>query len=598
VKRLYRGGLSPTVFARLLIPLASFVDRTIGWDRLPRPLGILTLVGLRDELRERNLTNSGLVEPAPPPPPDLSTRTLDGGWNDLGRPAMGSLGTRFGRNIPLDRAHAEPPSELLDPSPRVVAEKLLARDSFKPAESINVLAAAWIQFEVHDWLSHDTNAAKPITVPLAPSDPWPEPPMEIPSTIPDPNPADPDMPPVYATEDTHWWDASQIYGNDQTFQGLARTGINGHLALGNDGLQPTTLDPLLDPIGPRGNFWAGLAIFHALFIREHNAICDELLRHESRNWTDDELHDKARLINAAVMAKIHTVEWTSAIIAHPTTEWATKVNWYGLLGKRVRERVGRIGRGDLLSGIRGSPTDHYGVPYSMTEEFVSVYRMHPLIPDDYTFWPLGGGPSITASFPAIGPGEWRPSLQQIGVAEAFYSLGIANPGAIVLHNYPTSLRVNFRPDVDGPLVDLATVDVLRDRERGVPRYNEFRTLMHRKPVKSFEELTDSAGAAAELSEVYGHIDRVDLMVGLFAESRPKGFAFSDTAFRIFLLMASRRLKSDRFFSIDYTRDVYTETGLEWIDDTTLSKLLVRHYPELRSVMRWDNAFKPWFGTDG
>jgi hypothetical protein len=586
------------VFARLLIPLASLVDRRIGWDRLPRPIGLLMLVGLRDELRARNLTDTGLVKPAPLRPHDLKIRTLEGGWNDLHRPAMGSFGTRFGRNIPLDRAYPEPDSELLDPSPRLVAERLLARDHFKPAESLNLLAAAWIQFEVHDWLSHDTDPRNPITIPLTREDKWEERPMQIPRSVPDPLAGSDGIPPVYATYDTHWWDASQIYGAGQTFQDLARTGINGHLALDNDGLHPAALDPLLDPVGPRGNFWAGLALLHALFIREHNAICDELLRRENRNWTDDELHDTARLINAAVMAKIHTVEWTSAIIAHPTTVWATKVNWYGLLGKTVRERIGRFGRGDLLSGIRGSPTDHYGVPYSLTEEFVSVYRMHPLIPDEYAFWPLKRGSATTASFAAIGPGEWRPKLQQIGIAEAFYSFGIAHPGAIVLHNYPTSLRKGFRPDIDGPLVDLATVDILRDRERGVPRYNEFRTLIHRRPVRSFEELADDPRLSAELKDVYDHIDRVDLMVGLFAESRPRGFAFSDTAFRIFVLMASRRLKSDRFFSIDYTPNVYTETGLKWIDDATMSKVLVRHYPELRPVIRLDNAFKPWPDTSG
>jgi hypothetical protein len=145
-------------------------------------------------------------------------------------------------------------------------------------------------------------------------------------------------------------------------------------------------------------------------------------------------------------------------------------------------------------------------------------------------------------------------------------------------------------------VDLGTVDVLRDRERGVPRYNEFRTLIHRTPVTSFEELAGDPGAAAELRALYGHIDRVDLMVGLFAESRPNGFAFSDTAFRIFLLMASRRLKSDRFFTTDYTPDVYTSTGLKWIDDSTMSNVLVRHYPRLAPVIRWDNAFKPWRGA--
>jgi hypothetical protein len=584
------------VLSRLLTPIASFVDRRIGWDRLPRPLGIVMLIGLRDELRERNLTDTGLPEAAPSRPPDVQKRSLNGGWNDLKCQAMGSLYTRFGRNIPLDHAYPEPDAELLEPSPRLVAEKLLARDRFIPAESLNLLAAAWIQFEVHDWVSHDTNEAKPISVPLEEDDDWPDRPMEIPSTGPDPRPVDHGMPPVYATQDTDWWDASQIYGYSREFQEVARTGEDGKLVLGEDGLHPEKLDPFLDPKGPRGNLWVGLALLHALFIREHNAICDELLRCEDRNWTDDELHDTARLVNAAVMAKIHTVEWTAAIIAHPTTEWATKINWYGVLGKRIRDGIGRVGRGDILSGIRGSPTNHYDVPYSLTEEFVSVYRMHPLIPDEYEFWSLDGGAAAPYRFPAIGPRKWRGALAEIGVANAFYSFGIAHPGAIVLHNYPTSLRQDFRPDRDGRLVDLGTVDVLRDRERGVPRYNEFRTLIHRTPVASFEELAGDPGTAAELRALYGHIDRVDLMVGLFAESRPNGFAFSDTAFRIFLLMASRRLKSDRFFTTDYTRDVYTGTGLKWIDDSTMSNVLVRHYPRLAPVIRCDNAFKPWRGA--
>ena len=38
------------------------------------------------------------------------------------------------------------------------------------------------------------------------------------------------------------------------------------------------------------------------------------------------------------------------------------------------------------------------------------------------------------------------------------------------------------------------------------------------------------------------------MIGMYAEPQPKGFGFSDTAFRVFILMASRRLKSDRFFT--------------------------------------------------
>src|SRR4051794_27915828 len=176
---------------RFLMPVASLLDRTVGWDKLPRPLGVLALIGLREQLREENLTDTGLVRPAPRRPLGLDVRTLDGGWNDITHPAMGSLRTRFGRNVPLDRAYGEPDPAQSDPSPRAISRELLARKEFIPAESLNVLAAAWIQFEVHDWVSHDAypdadrDAEHQFDVDLAQGDDWPEPPMKIPRTQPD-----------------------------------------------------------------------------------------------------------------------------------------------------------------------------------------------------------------------------------------------------------------------------------------------------------------------------------------------------------------------------------------------------------------------------
>jgi hypothetical protein len=111
-------------------------------------------------------------------------------------------------------------------------------------------------------------------------------------------------------------------------------------------------------------------------------------------------------------------------------------------------------------------------------------------------------------------------------------------------------------------------------------------------------LTDNPVWAEELRNVYeGDIDRVDLTVGLYAEPLPKGFGFSDTAFRIFILMASRRLNSDRFFTTDYNARIYTQAGLDWIDDNDMSTVLLRHFPELLSSLRnVKNAFAPWQRT--
>ena len=59
-------------------------------------------------------------------------------------------------------------------------------------------------------------------------------------------------------------------------------------------------------------------------------------------------------------------------------------------------------------------------------------------------------------------------------------------------------------------------------------------------------------------------------------------------------MASRRLKSDRFFTHDFTPRIYTPEGIRWIADNDMTSVLTRHYPELAPALRGvPNAFAPW-----
>jgi hypothetical protein len=148
-------------------------------------------------------------------------------------------------------------------------------------------------------------------------------------------------------------------------------------------------------------------------------------------------------------------------------------------------------------------------------------------------------------------------------------------------------------------MDLAAIDILRCRELGVPRYTQFRKLLQLPIPRDFDDITSNPVWAKELAEVYhGDINQVDLLSGMFAEDRPQGFAFSDTAFRIFILMASRRLNSDRFFTRDFTPQVYTSEGLQWIDENTMVSVLLRHFPELRPQLGGiTNAFGLWSRAD-
>jgi hypothetical protein len=563
------------------------------------------LKGIEDKLRRQNLFDTDSTKPVEallpkePDPRALSNRTLDGTFNDLDSPGMGSVGCRFGRNVPLENTFPEKEPQLLNPNPRAVSLELLTRERFQPATTLNLLAAAWIQFEVHDWFSHgksDWDAAW--KVPLEVGDGWPENPMRIPRARTDPSWVDDGSPPTYVTSDSHWWDGSQVYGSSAAYAGALRSNEGGKLRFGPEGLPPRELEAFVDLSGVAGNFWVGLALLNAVFMLEHNAICDRL-RADNPTWTDDQLYDKARLVNAALMAKIHTVEWTPAIIAHPTTQKAMRVDWWGLAGERAVRRFGRFGDLDILTGVPGSKKDHFGVPYSLTEEFTAVYRLHPLIPDEFTFRSSNDGRALSQhEFPDLGVMHVRERLEEMSLADGFYSFGVANPGAIQLHNFPRFLQKFER--ADGTILDLAAIDIMRIRERGVPRYNQFRRLFHKNAVASFEELTPNRDWQAELRRVYDNdLENVDLMIGLYAEPPPKGFGFSDTAFRVFALMAPRRLKSDRFFTTDYTPKMYTPAGLDWIDRNSFATVLRRHFPQLEPALRGvTNAFVPWNRVGG
>ena len=593
------SGLLGRAFRRL--------NRRRQWYRFPFPIAVLNLVALRRNLRWHNLFSTEREPPQAPEREDIDVhefRTADGSYNDLSAPAMGKAYTRFGRNVPPAETFGETGERLMTPSPRVISRRLMTRDPFVPATTLNVLVPAWLQFMVHDWFSHGSNdtEAERYEVPLDEDDDWPWERMTVLRSRRDTtrSSADEGHPDTFLNTETQWWDASQIYGSSLRRQRLVRTDpdsgellTDGKLYLKPDGHLPLD-EHGIELAGTNGNWWIGLSLMHTLFAMEHNAIVDRLrIEHPDRDgeW----LFQKARLVNAALIAKIHTVEWTPALLDTPELRLGMRSNWWGVLDEHFYRSRGRVSDSELFSGIVGSPVDHHAAPYAITEEFSAVYRMHPLIPDDFSFRRLDDDTLIKE----CGLTEVAGSLTQalyagMSLGDALYSLGTSHPGALVLHNFPSHLQQHEKQAPHHRMIDLATVDVLRDRERGVPRYCRFRRLIDMPAPASFAELTDNPEWQRELEAVYGDVEEVDLLIGCLAETPPPGFAFSDTAFRIFILMASRRLKSDRFFTDDYTPEVYTQAGMEWINNNGMKSVIGRHFPELAPRLEGvRNAFFPW-----
>ena len=344
-------------------------------ERIPSLALVALSTSFRTQLREHNLHHTPQLPhkdkrvQASPRQDDrhLEARTDDGSYNDLRDPQMGMAGTRFGRNVTLKEAVPDR-ARVRTPDPRMISRRLMTREESKPAEILKVMAAAWIQFQNHDWFSHGNPENRKdvafqrgeqkwkdekINIPLRKDDPWPDDrrPMEIDATLDDPSRPEGDFqrPATHINHCTHGWGGSQLYGSSAEKVDELRSRRDGKLKIGEDGRL------LEDPGNP-----------------ETDLTCLNF--------------NHTRLNITAIMARIHTVEWTPGLLPYPALILGTNANWWGLMGQTFKRTFGRINDSEALSGIVGSRQDHDVAPYALKEEFVSVHRLQLLIPDDWKFY--------------------------------------------------------------------------------------------------------------------------------------------------------------------------------------------------------------------
>ena len=440
----------------------------------------------------------------------------------------------------------------------------------------------------------------------------------------------------------------------------------------------------------------------------------EVIRY--RDVSPDALFEIARLVVAAEIAKIHTTEWTPQLLYDEPLHRAANANWGGLVDRddgvaaalahvvgqalgtssNARDATawysvfasgpGIFGLGshvypNAVAATMGKPdlwdltnpdhvnggVNHFGSPFNFPEEFVTVYRLHALVPDliDYREWDRDPN-VIRRKIPVVKTvrAAATGAMHERGLANWALSMGRQRAGRLTLGNYPMFLQNLDVPRLPGATrrIDLAALDILRDREHGVPRFNEFRRQYGLRQLRSFDDFVDTRLPrdsperheqqrwVAALREVYGqhrcdaskvitqaqvdergapitdclgfpagtlvdNVEDVDTIVGWLGESRrPHGFAISETQLQVFILNASRRLFSDRFFTSSFRPEFYTSLGVRWVEDngpdgrqreagrpnghaqdvSPLKRVLLRNVPELRQALApVINAFDPW-----
>lgn len=571
------------------------------WSRKNFAQALLILKGHRDRLNENNLHDTypegeltGFAQPQQAPEWAKHNRTFDGSFNNLANPKEGAAGTRFGRNVPREMTHADP-TRILAQNPRVISRILQTRkDGMKEVPFLNMMAVWWIQMETHDWVSHGDNKTNELyEIPLAKDDPKRQQlkmtHMFVPKSADDPSRRadEANTPQTYLNEVTHWWDGSQLYGSSEAQNKPLREGKGGRMKLDAKGNLPLGKDGV-EMTGFSRNWTTGLSVMHTLFVKEHNAIAD-MLAGSYPDWDDDQIFHKARLINSALMAKIHTKEWTPNVLPNPVLDSAMQANWDGALTRwfRSEENQHAVATFNVVNeaagGLVGNPIEKHGVPAWLSEEFVSDYAiLHSMLPDEIKINPIDPNkPEETLALNEIRQKKASDVVDKYGHGDLIHSFGTQHPGQLVLNNYPETLQNIAVPGFG--FMDLAAVDLIRDDERGVPRYNDMREALGLKRIEKFEDLGISdPQTLADLKKVYNYdVDQIHFKIGCLAEEvRPEHFGFGETQFQIFILHASRRLQSDRFYTTDYTPEVYTPEGLAWIDANGSKSVALRHHPEL------------------
>ncbi|WP_406697680.1 peroxidase family protein [Singulisphaera sp. Ch08] len=289
--------------------------------------------------------------------------------------------------------------------------------------------------------------------------------------------------------------------------------------------------------GERANVQIGYVMLNTLFLREHNRICG-VLSHEHPDWNDERLFQTTRNITIVLLIKLVIEEYINHI-----TPYHFKF--------QVNPPI-------------GGKESWYRTNW-MTVEFNLLYRWHGLIPDKVVI----GDQMLPMEQTLFN----NPIVTSIGLGPLFDAASRQPAGEIGLFNTPISLMETEKASIQhGRLVGLAS-------------YNDYRERVSYPRVTRFDQITGDPERQRALERLYGHVDRVEFYVGLFAEDVRPNAAVAALIGRLVGIDAfSQALTNPLLAENVYNEKTFTSTGLSIIESTrSLSEVLQRNIPPSKTM---------------
>jgi hypothetical protein len=493
-------------------------------------------------------------------------RTADGSHNNVSVPDMGKAGTPYARSV--QQSHPIPKNSL--PDPGLVFDTLLKRDKFEkhPAglSSMMFSFAALVIHSVFRTSHYDVNI----------------------------------------NETSSYVDLSPLYGHNQQAQDRVRVRDGRGLLYPDVFAEDRLL--LLPP---------AVCVILVLFSRNHNFIAKKLFEINERGTYQDpatlpaggqlflaqeeEIFQLARLCNSAWFASVVFSDYFSCILGLVRQGSSWSLNPFGEIRNQDHSMFER-GQGNVCSVEFNCLYRWHATTSAEDEEWIQQIfgqlfegkSPEMITPMDFA----GAAKKMQDSEPDIQ--HWTFGRLQRQADGTFKDEDLAN----VLKNASEHPAAAFRARGTPPIMRLhETMGIEQNRRWGVCSLNDFRKFLGLKPYASFREWNPRPEIADAAEKLYGHIDHLELYVGLQAEeAKPvvdgAGLCPGYTISRAILSDAIALTRGDRFFTSDYTPFNMTAWGFADCqrDSTgagfgsTLGRLFLRTLPEQYT----SNSVYTWF----
>ncbi len=503
----------------------------------------------------------------------VEPRTIDGTNNNLENSSWGSAKSQLLRKVAPDYADdISTPVEEDRPNVRDVSNAVAAQDQpIYNAKNATDMLWQWGQFLDHDidLTSGNPNEPFPIAIPLGDPDFDPEVTgnQEMPmnrSIFDQETGKTTENPRQQINQITAFIDASMVYGSDlERAQALRTRDGTGRLKTSSGNLLPFNTSSLPNDGGTasslfvagdiRANEQVGLTAMHTLFMREHNRVADRL-HHRFPRLGGDAIYEAARARVGGLIQAITYKEFLPVLLGPDA------------LKPYIGYDTGKN------PGIRNEfSTAAYRFGHSMlSPELLRLRKNGTPIPE--------GNLSMREAF--FSP--WRITNER-GIEPLLR--GLATNRAQETDPYIIDDVRNFLFGLPGSGgFDLASLNLQRGRDHGLPSYNDVRLAYGLSPALTFADITSNPELQDRLASIYQTVEHVDVWIGGLAEDHYKRAMVGKLIYTILVDQFERLRDGDRFFYLNALPNFQVRK----LEATTLADVIRRNTTINREIQ--DNVF--------